>query len=192
MAQGRLHAFEKNQPYEITGWPKIALDYRLTREYTFLQLHEISEGLRRKVDVSLYDNPSFDHHQMYALRIGLQNGLNVSDLAHPSISWMDMLRTLEDRGGGLAYEPEAPKERRLDMPSVEEIEAMLLRETASRETQEKPGDLEEVYESLPDDLRAYINDLLGVGQGFDADITKAKAAVMRNTPSGDLRFPEIS
>ena len=192
MAQGRIFAFGKNQPYEITGWPKVALDYRLSRAYTFLQLHEITEGLRRGLDVSLYDNPSLDHHQMYALRIGLQNCLDVRDLADPGMPWMDMLRTLEERGDGLAYEPEAPRERRLDMPTVEEIEEMLLREPAAKETREKPVDLQEIYESVPDDLKTYISGLLGAERGIDADIEASKVAVAAKPAAGRAsRVPEI-
>lgn len=189
----RAPFFAKDQPYEIDGWPKVWLDYRATREYTFLQLYEIAEGLRRNLNVGVYANPSFNHHQMYVLRLGLQNRLEVDDVARADISWMDMLRTLEKRGHGLSYYPGMPKEKKLLMPSIEEMELMLLWEPAAPEKAQEPEmDLQEIYDSMPDGMRVYIDSLLGKKQEIDSDVVEARGTMAGRAPAHSVCAPEVA
>ena len=193
MALPRTPFFMKDQPYEIEGWPKVWLDYRATRDYTILQRYEIAEGLRHNLNVGVYADPSFDHHQMYVLRIGLQNRLEIDDVARSDVSWLDMLRTLEKRGDGLSYYPGASKEKKLLMPSIEEMELMLLREPAVPEkAQETEVDLQEMYGSMPDGMRAYIDSLLGKKQEVDSYVVEARAGMVGHASAHAVRSPEIA
>ena len=51
--------------------------------FTKEQKHEIEQGIRENLNVSLYAHPCFDKDQMYQIRNGLENELDASIYAYP-------------------------------------------------------------------------------------------------------------
>ena len=54
------------------------------------QKEQISFGLQKGLDISIYAKPEFDSKQMREIRIGLENGLDVSIYAKPEFNWLQM------------------------------------------------------------------------------------------------------
>lgn len=170
-------ARRKEEPaYVIEGWPAKVKEYRESGLYDDVQLHELAEGLRMAVDVSVYDDPAFDAHQMHMLRLGMQNELDVTALAAARVGWMDMLRDLEERGGGLEHVPMRGKEYRYLDPPKAPTEFDLLPELDVRRD-EAAGDLERLITDLPDDLRRYALRALS-GPAFGDEMASARASAV--------------
>lgn len=54
------------------------------------QIHEIKEGMKQKLDVSLYARKDYLAIQMYQIRLGLQESLPVEHYAKPYYDWFQM------------------------------------------------------------------------------------------------------
>ena len=56
------------------------------------QKEQISFGLQKGLDISIYAKPEFNNWQMEQIRFGLEKGLNVHIYAKPEFDWMQMLQ----------------------------------------------------------------------------------------------------
>ena len=59
-------------------------------KFNYSQKEQISFGLQKGLDVSIYAKPEFDDDQMWEIRFGLEKGLDVSIYAKPEFDWSQM------------------------------------------------------------------------------------------------------
>ena len=57
------------------------------------QMEQIRLGLEDGLDISMYADPKFNREQMKEIRLGLKEGLDVSKYADPKFDWEQMLET---------------------------------------------------------------------------------------------------
>ena len=70
-------------------------------KFNYSQKEQISFGLQKGLDISIYAKPEFNNWQMEQIRFGLEKGLNVHIYAKPEFDWMQMLQIRKGLENGL-------------------------------------------------------------------------------------------
>ena len=64
--------------------------------YDYNQMYQLKLGMVNGVDISYYENPDFNSDQMQIIRLGLESNLDVSKYANPKISAEEMTKILHE------------------------------------------------------------------------------------------------
>ena len=59
-------------------------------KFNYSQKEQISFGLQKGLDISIYAKPEFDYEQMRQIRLGLERGLDVNIYAKTEFDWIQM------------------------------------------------------------------------------------------------------
>ena len=96
----KINEFNNEQIKEIKEGFENGLSYEqigmyAKPEFCCEQMATIRIGLEEGLDVSIYAKPEFDWTQMEEIRLGLGKGLNASIYAIPEFDWREMEKIRE-------------------------------------------------------------------------------------------------